>query len=203
MRRGATRFLLAAAALTVAASSASAWYVVAGGAVNAVVASPGAAAFNVIFAINPNAGAFGPGTAGDVILGIEEGRDYNSHFATIAVNLSPANPFTGVLAAGGIVPPMNGLYGPPPPGFVQVQMVYRATNDPVNPGWAALPGGATQVADDVAACHAVAEQLTLFRASAAAGIGGVGAVWPWMDIETDLLLANASYFEFYKFRTVH
>ncbi len=144
MRR-ASSFLLAASALAVMAGTASAWYVVGGGLCNAVVGSPGAAVFNTIFAINPNAGAFGPGSAGDVLLGIEEGRDSNSHFTTLAVWLSPQNPFVGLLAANGIVPPNNGAYGAAPGvGYVFMEIVYRATDDPLNPGWGALPGGAGQ-----------------------------------------------------------
>ena len=99
-------------------------------------------------------------------------------------------------------------------------LVYRPTNDPLNPGWTSLPGSAGQLEDGLAACHAVAEEIRRHIDSVtgvaplagsrfpapAGGIAGssTGGLLPMIVIETEYSQSaeqsSPYYLEFYKFR---
>lgn len=172
-------WVLALALLAVSGSSAFGMYAVVPGAAGAAV-SPGAGVFNVLIMINTNAVA--AGGFGDVIIAIEEGRDFTSPFATLAVQVAPTNPGQAALLAGGVPPFVvpAGFYPALPAGFVNAQFIYRSPNDPANPGWAApLPGAAGQLDRAMASAHFVAEALSAHRAFIAAAPAGV---MPWVNI---------------------
>jgi hypothetical protein len=181
--------LLSVALLALSGAGAYGAYLLAPG-VELAAASPGAGAFIPTIAISA---AFG-----DVIVNIEEGRDHRSPFASITALISSTNPTYPILVANPPpVPPPGLLYPAAPPGFVLVQFVYRSTNDPVNPGWAAAPGaGGLQVEASMASAHAVAEALSAYRAFAAPP--GTAS---WVEIEFDNN-PGLTFMEFYKFRVV-
>lgn len=191
-------WVLALALLAVSGSSAFGMYAVFPGAAGIAV-SPGAGVFNVLITINTNAPA--AGGFGDVILAVEEGRDFTSPFATFAVQVAPTNPGQAALLAGGVPPVVAppGFYPAAPVGFVNAQFIYRSPNDPANPGWAALPGAAGQLDDAMSSAHKVADALVAHRAFIAAAPAGV---LPWVNIEYDNVAANPTYMEFYKFRVI-
>jgi hypothetical protein len=152
-----------------------------------------------------------PGLYGDVILGVETGRDDISPYVAIAVafyaNVPP--PQNPIIA--GIVPYVGNLPGfpqmapappyppvppPIPPGFT-MRFTYRPTNDPANPGWMALPAAANQLDSAMQTCMAVAAELRAFAAATAAP---PLAVIPQLYLEFD---PGGASLEFYKFQIIY
>lgn len=188
-----------ALALVLAVTAPAYGFYVATAGVAGVAVSPGAAVFAFIAVVNTN--PVGVGGYGDIILAIEEGRDDISPFCTLAIQMAPGNPSqAGILAAG--VPPLN-IGGPlwyplAPPGFVTMQFIFRPTNDPANPGWAALPGAPNQLDNAWQTVHAVCEAFDAHR-----NFVPPAGVVHWIDIEFDNAPGSPSYFEMYKFRVIH
>lgn len=186
--------LVAAFLILAIAGAAYAGYVATPGvAVPAV--SPGPGPFNTFLVINTKPA---PGYA-DIIYALEEGRDNRGPFCAVTFAVSPANPGKPALAAAP-APIAGGPWYPVPPAgyFGPTTLIYRSTDDPANPGWAALPGAVNQSDSAMRTAHQVCENFNAYRTFAPPA-----GVVPWIDIEADLNPANPTFMEFYKFRVVH
>lgn len=167
------------------------------------------------------------GGFGDVIYAIEEGRDDRGPFCSIVWIPGSSSPHRGMLPNHPCYPfefgTLNGLIPGIPPvtpdgsgrstgfdcaiaPFVSpsgtgniYRMLYRPTNDPVNPGWNSTPGAAGQIEDGIAAVHAVAQMFRQYIADQRAGTF-VGSGLPSIWLEVDVNPNSPTYNEFYKFR---
>lgn len=215
--------VLSAAAFAITWASGFRWT---SGTVSVPEQSPGAATFTHTFIINTSPFVGTPPGFGDAISTIEEGRDDRGPFCSIVwtpgsgsphlhagVSSHPCYPYVFPLFAGQIP------FKPPPgdgsgsetgfdcsigsfvsgSGTLALRMLYRPTNDPVNPGWSSIPGSAGQIEDGVAAVHAVAEMFRQYVVDVRGGTyQGVGLPSIWLEV--DMNPANPTYHEFYKFR---
>jgi hypothetical protein len=191
-------------AWTVAAATA----VVAGAAYAAITLGPpgtvggagptSAAQFNTF--LNLNLEAVYTGTTKDFIVAVHEGRDTVGPFATI--EFVPATNHPAPVLAYLATLPFQPSGSPPVPGAVQI--TYRPTNDPVNPGWLAPPApftptaAAAQLEAAITATHQFAEavrQCIRFQEDIAAGV----VVIPTPLVERDITPASPPFGDFYKY----
>ena len=201
--------LLGCLVILVGGGTAVAQWEFAAGAVNSPVASPGAGMFPQQLVVSTAA-------FGDRVHAIDTGRDNQGPYASILVELSPTNPIVGILppdvyndiGMALVAPygPMPGMTVPPQgPGARLIQLIYRSTNDPGNPGWGVVgapAGGPNQLDNSMQTCLQVANQLAAFRDIATgAPAPGVSAA---LVCEISIPAAGAPMrdFEFYKFSLI-
>jgi hypothetical protein len=191
-------------------------------------ASPGAATFNTGLALDigniVNYGPPGGVNGGDFICSVREGRDARGPYAAIEAIPGPNNApgFQAAFGAAPKIPPLfqfgggpgNNLNGNPNPA---VLLIYRPTDDPVNPGWAAPAPNPTAAAGQLematTACHHFAEAVrqaiafqdklnagtvtvpTFFAPGYPAGLPFSVRIW----MEVDVAAGSPTLGEFYKY----
>jgi len=165
---------------------------------------------------------------GDVIIGVETGRDDRSPYAAIVVNFR-TTPLNGTYLAP---PPQNPLMaaitpyipvipnfpnvapypliGPPPnpPPTFNMRFTYRTINDPANPGWGPGPASPGQIEESMRTCVAVATEFAAFRAASQTGVPNlIVPATPTVVRAPQLYLEmdpnpGTSQCEFYKFQVI-
>lgn len=196
------------------------------GTVASTEVSPGASAFNAWINIDL--------VKGDEILGIEVGRDDRSPFVAIVwapgpmSNHSLVNPFHVPVGEddGGPTgdppppPPEPSTSEPPfqvdgaptlttyPNPPVHYRLIYRPTNDPINPGWTNGLGTVPQIEQATLACERFATTVRRYCQDTRAGNfsvvwtpppAPVRWVYPILSVEIDPDPTSPTYLEFYKY----